>query len=171
MRLKRTKKKESCPQDILIKRQAERIEELRKQNGELTAKLEEYRKSEKEITDAVLFAKAKQDEYLSDLRVRYALENERLRRFCEKMDCYKSREELLRAYDDSFSAVKKAREELDRVLKEDLGAGTADYLSERKRLGLKDEAPFITTESMVRSDLNKVSALTEEELQELLDQI
>ena len=171
MRLKKTKKKEPCPQDILIKKQAERIEELRKENGDLTAKLEEYRKSEKEIADAVLFAKARQDEYLRDLRVRYALENERLKRFCEKMDCYKSREELLRAYDDSFSAVKKAREELERILKEDLGAGTADYLSERRRLNDNDDIPFPTAESVVRSDLNKVSSLTEEELQELLDQI
>ena len=77
----------------------------------------------------------------------------------------------MRAYDDSFSAVKKAREELERILKEDLGAGTADYLSERRRLNDNDDIPFPTAESVVRSDLNKVSSLTEEELQELLDQI
>lgn len=171
MIIKRRKKCEIDPKEVLIKKQADRIEELRKENCLLSAKLEEYGKREKEISETVLFAKARQDEYLSDLRIRYALENERLRRFCEKMDCYKSREELMRAYDDSFSAVKKAREELERVLKEDLGTGTADYLSERKRLNDKENMPFLTAESLVRSDLNKVNSLTEEELQELLDQI
>ncbi len=171
MIIKRRKKCEIDPKEVLIKKQADRIEELRKENCLLSAKLEEYGKREKEISETVLFAKARQDEYLSDLRIRYALENERLRRFCEKMDCYKSREELMRAYDDSFSAVKKAREELERVLKEDLGTGTADYLSERKRLNDKENMPFPTAESLVRSDLNKVNSLTEEELQELLDQI
>ena len=171
MILKRRKKSEIDPKEVLIKKQADRIEELRKENGLLSVKLDEYGKREKEISETVLFAKARQDEYLSDLKIRYALENERLRRFCEKMDCYKSREELMRAYDDSFSAVKKAREELERILKEDLGAGTADYLSERRRLNDNDDIPFPTAESVVRSDLNKVSSLTEEELQELLDQI
>ena len=171
MRLKRSKKQGIDPQEALIKRQAERIDELRKENGDLSARLEEYEKREKEISDTVLFAKKRQEEYLNDLRIRYALENERLRRFCEKMECYKSREELLRAYDESFSAVKKAREELDRVLKEDLGSGASDYLSERRRLDANEKIPFATAESIVRSDLSKVSALTEEELQELLDQI
>ena len=87
------------------------------------------------------------------------------------MDCYKSREELLKAYDDSFLAVKTAREELERILREDLGAGTGEYLEERERLRDDSEMPFITKENVVRSDLSKVSSLTEEELQELLDQI
>lgn len=171
MILKRRKKQQLDPQGNLVKRQAERINELRRENDELTRELEEFRKREKEITDTVVFAKQRQEEYLSDLRVRYALENERLRRFCQTMDCYKSREELLHAYDDSFSAVKKAREELERVLKEDLGAGMSDYLSERERLSDDSKPAFITKENIVRSDLTKVSALTEEELQELLDQI
>lgn len=171
MKLRRNKKQEIFPQENLIRKQAERIEELRKENEGLNAKLEEYRRHEKEISDVVVFAKKRQEEYLADLRVRYALENERLRRFCRTMDCYKSREELLKAYDDSFLAVKTAREELERILREDLGAGTGEYLEERERLRDDSEMPFITKENVVRSDLSKVSSLTEEELQELLDQI
>ena len=171
MKLRRKKKEEVNAQEILIKKQAERIEQLRAENQALTIDLEKYRKREKEISDTLVFAKKRQDEYLADLRVRYALENERLRRFCEKMDCYKSREELLKAYDESFAAVKKAREELNRVLKEDLGAGASDFLSERKRLGDDTDLPFMPTEDIVRSDLSTVKSLTEEELQELLDQL
>lgn len=156
------------PQEILVKKQAERIEELRKENSELVKQLEEYRNKEREISETVVFAKRKQEEYLADLRIRYALENERLKKFCEAMECYKSRDELLKAYDQSFSAVKKAREELSTVLQEELGTGASIYLAEKKRIG-DDETPF--SPEIKRSDLNKVSAITEEELQELLDQI
>ena len=166
--LRKKKTVEASGNDVLVKKQAERIEQLRKENAVLTAKLEEYRQKEREISDAVVFAKQKQDEFLTDLKVRYALENERLRRFCSTMECYKSREELLSAYDRSFSEVKKAREELTRILNEDLGAGASDYLAERRRLG---EEVFPTKEKTVRRDLSEVDSLTEEELQELLDQL
>lgn len=170
MKLRRSKKQEVLPQENVVKKQAERIDELRRENDSLTARLEEYRRHEKEISDVVVFAKKKQEEYLADLRVRYALENERLRRFCETMECYKSKDALMKAYDESFGAVKKAREELERILREDLGEGAEEYLSEKRRLRDPD-LPFITEERMARSDLSKASALTEEELQELLDQI
>ena len=160
MKLKRKKIQPPCPQDSVVKKQAERIEELRKENERLTSQLEEYRSREKEIADTVAFAKQKQEEYLADLRVRYALENERLKRFCRTMESYSTREELLRAYDESFTAVKKAREELNRVLQEDLGAGASDYFSERDRLGDESDLPFSTKEQIVRSDLSKVDSIT-----------
>ncbi len=170
MKLRRKHKKvEPISQDSLLKKQSERIEELKKENYVLSQQLESYRKKEKEIADTVVFARQKQEEFIGELRVRYALENERLRRFCETMDCYKSREELMSAYDRSFSAVKKAREELSRMLTEDLGTGASEYLSERKRLGVED-SPF-DEQKRAERDLNKVTSLTEEELQDLLDQI
>ncbi len=168
---KRKKQEPTEGYTVLIKKQAERIEQLRIENDELRKKIEEYRQKEQEIADTLVFAKKRQEEYLTELRVRYALENERLRRFCEKMNSYRSREELLKAYDDSFASLQEARQELENIIENDLGQGANDYLSERKRLGDTSEIPFTTAENIVRSDLDKVTSLTEEELRELLEQL
>ncbi len=153
-------------QNALIRSQAERIEELRKENADLAETVEAYRSREKEIADAVVFGKKQQEDYLTELKIRYALENERLKRFLEKLEKFRSKEELIRSYDDTFSALKETKKDLERVLREDLGEGTETFIAERERLG---DVTCPWTEENASSDIP--DALTKEELEELLEQL
>ena len=64
--------------------QAERIAALRAEVERLTAELNEYRGEEREIRDALNFARARSEEYEKEARIRFALEAERLAAYRDK---------------------------------------------------------------------------------------
>lgn len=64
--------------------QAGRIAALRAEVERLTAELNGYRAEEREIRDALNFAKARSEEYEKEARIRFALESERLAAYRDK---------------------------------------------------------------------------------------
>lgn len=172
MKTKRAlKKKQKQEENLLIRQQAERIEELREENRNLEQSLESYRKREKEIVSTLEFAKKKSDEYVAMVRVKYALECDRISRFRAKLKAYRTKEELMRGYDEAYAELKEWQNELEQAIARDFGSPMRDYLGERKRL---DDDPSLDYGAIIeteRTDLENASQITESELKELLEQL
>ena len=79
--VKSNKRDNFCANNALIKQQSERIKELREEVRALEKTVESYRSREREITQTLDFARKKGEEYVSSIRIKYALECERIRRF------------------------------------------------------------------------------------------
>ena len=155
----------------LLHAQSERLEELRKENAELQNKISGYAAREKEITDALVFAKQKGEEYVSLVRVKYALECDRIRRYREKLEKYRSREELLKGYDDAFRELKEWQNDLEKALTGECGAELQDYLSEKERLSDEPQLRYGEIVDKETTDLLTADKISEEELKELLEQL
>ena len=169
----KTKKTETgvIPEKELIKKQAERIEELRAENRNLEEALAEYRRREKEIVDALAFAKKQGDEYVSLVRVKYALECDRLKRFREKLRFFGSREELIKGYDNAFRELREWQNDLEKTIAEDFGEAMNDYLEERKRLGDEPNLNYASIATQSENPLADADEISDDDLKELLDQI
>ena len=202
--MKKTGKKNAsltAEKDLLIKEQAERIAELKKINADLTFALEEYRLKEKQIAETLDFARRKSSEIISESKVKYALECERLNLFRNK---WISAVRAGRA-DADFARTEKileeCRAEMERAFDDDIGI--ADYLAERDRLGdspqlnyraiigqespspVPDEKEILSAvpeqpspsdknsapPSPKKNSLRNVDELSDEELEELLKQL
>ena len=156
--------------DDLIKKQSDRIRELREENQALTAKLDAYRDREHDLIQTLDFARKKSEEYLASVRLQYAVECDRIGKFREKLNKYRSKEELVRAYDTTYRELREWQADLEKSMLTDLGAPMSDYLAERERLG--DASPLPSqVPTPVRSDLYATDKITDEELEDLLDQI
>ena len=151
-------------QTILVKKQAERIAELKEEVNELTKKLEEYRRKETEIILNLEYARKKREEYVSMSKVQYALECERVEAFRKKLSKFRSKEELTSAYDNAYSELRKWQIEMERAMASDLGSPMQDYVDERERL---DDDPSLNYESIMEEG----DRISETELKDLLDQI
>ena len=151
-------------QTILVKKQAERIAELKEEVNELTKKLEEYRRKETEIILNLEYARKKREEYVSMSKVQYALECERVEAFRKKHSNFRSKEELTSAYDNAYSELRKWQIEMERAMASDLGSPMQDYVEERERL---DDDPSLNYESIMEEG----DRISETELKDLLDQI
>lgn len=171
MKKKNAEKFEKEAYERLLKTQSDRIEELRKENAELNAAVSSFHAREKEIADALTFAKQKGEEYVSLIRVKYALECDRIRKYREKLEKYRSREELIRGYDDAFRELRAWQDELENALIEGAGEEMRDYEREKERL--KDEPQLRYGEIAEREKTNLMTAekISEEELKELLEQL
>jgi predicted RNase H-like nuclease (RuvC/YqgF family) len=155
----------------LIKKQCERIEELRSENSALTKSVEDYRKREKEIADTLDFARKKSEEYVAMARVKYALECERVKRFREKLEKFRSRDELIAGYDNAFSELRELQEEMERAIAEDLGGAMTDYLSERKRINDDPRLDYGAIIDSAETDLEASNKISEDDLKDLLEQL
>lgn len=174
MKLVYRKRKETAKRNedkLLIEQQRERIEELREQNRELGGIVNEYRSREKEITDALEFAKKKSEEYVAIAKVKFALECERLNVFRTKLEKFRSKEELLRAYDDAYGEIREWRDDLEKSISGDYGSAMKDYVEEKERLKDDHSLDYGAIARSECSELNETNKISEEELRELLDQI
>lgn len=73
---KRTKKKNKT--DIATNAQLERIEVLKAEINRLNGELESYSRNSEKTLEVLAFAKERAEEYESEARIRFQLENERL---------------------------------------------------------------------------------------------
>ena len=157
---------------LLLKQQAERISELKSENETLNNALEKYREREREVVDAVEFARKKGDEYVTMIRIKYALECERIKRFKERLEKFRSREELLKCYDTAYGELNAWIDEMEKNMANDFGNAMSDYLSEKRRL---KEEPSVEYASLIGSDgkdeLTDLGKLSEEDLRDLLEQL
>ena len=151
-----------------LKEQASRIAELKQQNAILTQKLEEYEKREKEISDAIIATKRKCDELNAEIKVKYALECERLESFRKKWTDAAKYGYLQDGYERTDRVLKECQAELEKAFADDFGI--TDYLSERERL---DDEPSLNYEAIKTEGKKrqKIEELSERELEELLKQV
>lgn len=172
MKRKKTKKiKENAAEKAFIEQQAARIEELREENRRLSEIISDYRAREKEIASALEFARKKGEEYVALAKVKYAFECDRITKFKTKLEKFRSKEELVRGYDNGYKELKEWRDELERAIAGDFGSAMRDYVDEKERLSDEHVPDYGAIADSVKSDLTKVSQITEYELKELLEQI
>lgn len=174
IRYKKTLKKVK-PADgnaLLLKQQAERIAELKAENETLNNVLEKYREREREVVDTVEFARKKGDEYVAMIKIKYALECERIKRFKERLEKFRSREELLKCYDTAYGELNVWIEDMEKTMANDFGNAMSDYLSEKRRL---KEGPDVEYVSLLGNDgkenFTDLGKLSEEDLRDLLEQL
>lgn len=151
-----------------MKEQAARIAELKQQNALLTQKLEEYQKREREISDAIIATNKKCDEIDSDIKVKYALECERLAYFRKKWTDAAKYGYLKEGYEKTDRVLKECLTELEKAFADDFGV--SDYISERERL---DDDPDLNYEA-IRTEAKKkqkIEEISEKDLAELLKQV
>ena len=169
--VKSNKRDNFCANNALIKQQSERIKELREEVRALEKTVESYRSREREITQTLDFARKKGEEYVSSIRIKYALECERIRRFREKLEKYRNKDELIIAHENAFSELKKIQIDLEKTMADDLGCAINDYLTERNRLNDEPHLNYGAIVSDNESLLSDVDKISEEDLRELLEQI
>ena len=155
----------------IIKQQAERISELKTEIDVLEKALEVYRKRERDVVDTVDFARKKGDEYVAMIKIKYALECERIRRFKERLEKFRTRDELIRCYDTAFGELNAWLDEMERTIANDFGSAMTDYISERKRLNTEPELDYTEITKRLKTDLSEAGQLSEEDLKDLLDQL
>lgn len=170
---------EATEANDLVKEQAKRIAELKGENARLLQKLDEYEKRDREIIDTLAFAKKKCDEMLSESKVKYALECERLKTFHEKWIAAAKDGYLKYGIEQTDRILRDCRAELEKAFADDLGV--SDYLSERERLNAD---PTLNYRAIISEELSspaalppdppvkrRIDSLAEKDLAELLKQL
>lgn len=172
---KRESKKKTAlsERDILIKNQAERIAELKKENAELLQNLESCRAKENEIADTLSFTKRKQEEILNEAKIKYALECERIKSFRKKWTDA-AKEGILRAnYALTEKTLRECQLEMEEALSMKIGDAGKSYVEERDRL---DDDPGLNYSAFLPETSSEkfpgeIEELSEKELGELLEQL
>lgn len=152
------------PEDDDKKIYAERIAELKRMNADLTVMLEEYRKKERKIADALSYADALQKSVEKELKIKFSLECERLCAFRKKWIAAAKNGSAEKDYEKTLSVLDECRKTL---LSEFEDEKIDDFLEETERLDKLDH----TASSEKTTKKRHIDELSEEELQELLRQL
>lgn len=157
--MKKVKKKNVAPQaeDAVIKTYAERIAELKQMNTDLTLVLEEYRKKEQKIADALAYIEELKTETQKEIKLRYSLESERLTAFRKKWITAVKNGTAKQDFERTEEVLEECRKLL---LAEFDSEESRDYLEETERLS-----------AVEKTQKRHVEELSEEELEELLNQL
>lgn len=153
-----------CPPEDDKKLYAERIAELKRTNADLTIMLEEYRKKERKIADALSYADALQKSVEKELKIKFSLECERLCAFRQKWISAAKNGSAEKDYEKTLSVLDECRKIL---LSEFADEKIDDYLEETERLDKLDHA----SSSEKPAEKRHIDELSEDELQELLRQL
>lgn len=166
-------KKEKKDTSIPIERvQAERIEELKRENYSLTLELAKFHSRESEITKALNFAQSKAKELEDEAKRRYTLEYERLENYRAKwtgaVQSLEKAESLGEQVIKTEKYLRQCAKELKDIINDNIPFDSPphqDYYKETARLMLEPET---SCEPLCELDAD---ALTDEELQRLVKQL
>ena len=122
------------PEDDDKKIYAERIAELKRMNADLTVMLEEYRKKERKIADALSYADALQKSVEKELKIKFSLECERLCAFRKKWITAAKNGSAEKDYEKTLSVLDECRKTL---LEEFEDEKTDDFLDGPRRVERK----------------------------------
>ncbi|MBR1747222.1 MAG: hypothetical protein IJ735_03290 [Clostridia bacterium] len=177
--MKKLRKKKASPvadPSVLVKEQAARIAELKQENASLVKRLDEYVAREKELADTIAFAKKKCDEWVSNAKIKYALECERLKTFRAKWLSAAKDGYLKYGVEKTDQILQECRAELEKAFADDLGV--TDYLFERDRISAEPTLDYraIISDEVKKSpstsdQRRKIEELSESDLAELLKQL
>ncbi|MGI6701036.1 MAG: DivIVA domain-containing protein [Christensenellales bacterium] len=117
-----------------MQEQRKRIDELKEENRILFDRIEEYKKAEKTVSEAIISATKKAGDILTAAKMRYALECERIKLMRLKWTQYvESASEKVRAIDESVNMqayLIKMEDELKEALNSDLNIKKTRTLNE-----------------------------------------
>lgn len=170
---RKKEKKEEVPLD---KMQAERIEELKRENSSLSLELARYRAKEAEIAEALSYAKSKAKELEREAKVRYALE-------CERLDAYRAKwteavQSLEKAESLGEQVIKTERylrqcaKELKDLIERDIPFDTPaqeDYFEETARLNARAES--FSGAEIEETLAEEGETMSDEEIRRLVSQL
>jgi len=172
---KKDKKEDVIPLERL---QAERIEELKRENNALSIELAKYRARESEITEALGFAKNKARELEQEAKARYALECERLETYRAKwtgaVQNLEKAESLGEQVIKTEKYLRQCAKELKEIIEKDIPLDSSpqqDFFKETARLnfggGGGDNLDIMEAVD-ADDDSNRIS---DEELEQLVRQL
>ncbi|MGI6214192.1 MAG: hypothetical protein ACOYIQ_06580 [Christensenellales bacterium] len=164
----RKKKEEERAGDLAVMReQTMRIQELKRENSDLLSKLEEFRKKEESITNAINFAQKEAERLIKESRDRYALECERLKSFRAKWVGYvgvvQKNGKLAEEFEESNRMLKECQIELEEMIYKDLMGKNPidevkqDYYEERARI---DAEPALNYRHILKEKEEKDAPIT-----------
>ncbi len=157
---------ENTDYDKVIAEQNQRITELREENNDLLILLESYRLKESEISDTLLYAKKQEENLLKSAKVKYSLELERikaLREKWQKVADYTNPRDAVNHIMLTINTLDSCINDFNESIKEDFPIICADYIEEQSRL--------INANAPTSSVSKKIEELTDDELEDLLNQL
>jgi len=188
-RFRKSKEDERAGDLAVMREQVMRIQELKRENADLLARIEDYKKKEESIVGAINFAQKETERLLKESKDRYALEAERLKSFRAKWVGYvgvvQNNGKLAQEFEESNRVLKECQAELEEMIYKDLMGSNPidevkqDYLQERARI---DAEPSLDYKQILKNE-RPAEALTidikppneekmsENELSQLIKQI
>jgi cell division septum initiation protein DivIVA len=155
----------------LVSKQSRRIEELKQENEKLYKELEKYRAQEKEISETLSYAKKQAENIVSEAKIKYALECERIKIYRQKwtlVAANNNKERIIESLEKTFDTLKQCQTEMENMLACDLGDDMKSYIEERDRLQTE---PCLNYKAIISNNENKIEELNNNELEELLSQL
>lgn len=155
----------------LVSKQSKRIEELKQENEKLAKELDKYRAQEKEISDTLSYAKKQAENIISEAKIKYALECERIKVYRQKwtlVAANNNKEKIMDSLEKTFETLKQCQTEMENMIACDLGDDMKSYIEERDRLNTE---PCLNYKAIISNNESKVEELNNNELEELLSQL
>lgn len=155
----------------LVSKQSKRIEELKQENEKLHSELEKYRAQEKEISETLSYAKKQAESIISEAKIKYALECERIKVYRQKWTLLaptNNKNRLLESFDRTSNTLKQCQLEMENMLANDFGEDLESYIEERDRL---NEEPSLNYQAIIAETESKVEELNDKDLEALLRQL
>lgn len=159
--------------------QAERIEELKRENNRLSIELAKYRARESEITEAMAFAKKKAKELEQEANARYALEWERLESYRRKwtgaVQNLEKAESLGEQVIKTERYLRQCAQELKEIINKDIpfdNPPQTDYYKETARLTSRCGIKLGGLDDFEEKEPSEeASSISDEELEKLVRQV
>lgn len=190
-RFRKRKEDERAGEAAVMREQAMRIQELKRENADLLVRLKEFREKEESITKAINFAQKEADRLLKESRDQYALECERLQNFRAKWVGYvgviRNNGKIAEELEESNKVLKECQVELEEMIYKDLLGQNPidevkqDYFEERARIDAEPSLNYrqileqeqAQSEKPLTVEINKAKEekMSNEELKQLLQQI
>jgi hypothetical protein len=155
----------------IVSKQSRRIEELKQENEKLYKELDKYRAQEKEISETLSYAKKQAENIISEAKIKYALECERIKVYRQKWTLVatnNNKGRILESFEKTFETLKQCQTEMENMLACDLGDDMKSYIEERNRLNTE---PCLNYKAIISNNENKTQDLNNNELEELLSQL
>lgn len=155
----------------IVAKQSKRIDELKSENEKLHLELDKYRSKEKEISDTISYAKKQAENIISEAKIKYALECERIKVYRQKWTMLApigNKNRLIESFEKTFDTLKQCQSEMESMLANDLGDDMKSYIEERDRLNTE---PCLNYQAIITETENKIDELNNIELEELLKQL
>lgn len=160
----------------IMKEQAMRIVELKKEVNDLSIELEEYKKKEVEINQLLAYAKKQSEDIIREAKTKYALECQRLRLYRNKWMRYiKDRNRAGKLAEDierTNTVLKECQTQLEDMLYTDLGINknvSDSYIYERERIG---DEPILNYHAIINEHINNIEEkISNEELEKMMERL
>jgi len=162
----------------ILRAQAERIEDLKKELNKLSQENKKLREREEGVSDALSIAKQKAKDYLEEAKIRFALECERLENYRRQWLSYikdlDSAEQLGLEVINTEKKLRECAKEMQSFISEDFPFLTPqyeDYIAESGRINNNIISNNCSFGNQNMQQTEEISQMDDEELKELIVQL